>query len=431
MKTIANLIFSSVLGAVLFSCTSTPSIQITNPSDFDRLAEPVVMTRAEVMAKVGDLNGKFPIVKDQQNKEIPSQLDDIDLDGKWDELAFEVNLKANSATLYRITLVNVAPEYEKTTQFYMAKSETKNNDFKKITSEIRPADHIDPCYPMLYQYEGFGWENNKVAFRSYFDSRNGKDIFGKKTEELVLQNTGQGGKNYHKMDDWGMDLIKVGSSLGSGAIGIEKEGQLYRLGLTASAKFETITEGPVRAIGRATYIGWTVDGDTYDVVETISIWKDKYNYTSEIALSGNSKPVTLITGIVNYKSNSQVKYPTLNTEVACVETFAPQTENKADRSQLLGMAIVVEKNNFVGFEDAPNTSYESALKNKHQKHGVKKDEPITDTYLVKMNLAPNKTVKFNYFSGWELTNSDFKTEQGFLDVLALEADKLAEPITTL
>ncbi|MBK7700210.1 MAG: DUF4861 family protein [Saprospiraceae bacterium] len=37
-------------------------------------------------------------------------------------------------------------------------------------------------------------------------------------------------ENYHEMQDWGMDILKVGNSLGAGAIGLIIGDSLFRIG---------------------------------------------------------------------------------------------------------------------------------------------------------------------------------------------------------
>ncbi len=42
----------------------------------------------------------------------------------------------------------------------------------------------------VYQMEGPAWENDIVAFRNYYDARNGIDIYGKRVNEMVLDSVG-------------------------------------------------------------------------------------------------------------------------------------------------------------------------------------------------------------------------------------------------
>ena len=81
----------------------------------------------------------------------------------------------------------------------------------------------------LVAYEGPGWESDRVGYRLYLDGRNAIDIFGKRTTELVLSDVGRG-EDYHAMADWGMDILKVGNSLGSGGFGIYKNGEVIQIG---------------------------------------------------------------------------------------------------------------------------------------------------------------------------------------------------------
>lgn len=50
----------------------------------------------------------------------------------------------------------------------------------------------------FYLTEGLAWENDKVAFRQYFDLRNTKDIYGKTVPGMVMDTVGTNPKNsYH------------------------------------------------------------------------------------------------------------------------------------------------------------------------------------------------------------------------------------------
>lgn len=90
--------------------------------------------------------------------------------------------------------------------------------FKKTNELKLPNSHTD--HSSFIRYEGPGWESDKVAYRLYLDWRNAIDVFGKKTNQMILESVGQDGyDSYHKMQDWGMDILKVGNSLGLGSFG--------------------------------------------------------------------------------------------------------------------------------------------------------------------------------------------------------------------
>ena len=60
--------------------------------------------------------------------------------------------------------------------------------FKNVQSLKLAPEHTDHSFDI--RYEGPGWESNKIGYRLYLDWRNAIDIFGKKTEAMVLQQVG-------------------------------------------------------------------------------------------------------------------------------------------------------------------------------------------------------------------------------------------------
>ena len=94
---------------------------------------------------------------------IPAQQDDLNEDGHWEELAFQVAIAANSTMVIDIKLSDQdsLPHYEKRTQAYMGVSRKKDGVFQPINKEIHPLDHVAQSRPMLFQYERVGWENDK------------------------------------------------------------------------------------------------------------------------------------------------------------------------------------------------------------------------------------------------------------------------------
>lgn len=76
----------------------------------------------------------------------------------------------------------------------------------------------------MFPYEGIGWENGIIGYRLYLDGRLTSDVFGKRSPEPVLASI-NAGSNYHEMEDWGMDVLHVGPSLGIGGIGTMRGGE--------------------------------------------------------------------------------------------------------------------------------------------------------------------------------------------------------------
>ncbi|NQU86615.1 MAG: DUF4861 family protein [Mariniphaga sp.] len=109
--------------------------------------------------------------------------------------------------------------------------EYQGGTWKNVTEFEVPEQHTDHSFDI--RYEGPGWESDKIGYRFYLDWRNAVDIFGKKVDTMVLQNVGLDGfDSYHEMSDWGVDVLKVGNSLGLGSIGHWENNKALRVETT-------------------------------------------------------------------------------------------------------------------------------------------------------------------------------------------------------
>jgi hypothetical protein len=160
---------------------------------------------------------------------------------------------------------------------------------------------------MLYKYEGPGWESDKVAYRLYFDSRNATDIFGKKTSEIVLPRVGVEEDNYHEMLDWGMDILKVGDSLGIGALGMRTADGVKRVEQVSDYSARIVEQGPLRARVRMQYKDWQPADESYQLQGDFSIDAGSRLTRHQVQISGN--PQNLVTGIVKHPAADVLRSP--------------------------------------------------------------------------------------------------------------------------
>ena len=70
------------------------------------------------------------------------------------------------------------------------------------------------------------------------------DIFGKIIPDMVLSQVGVDGyESYHEMSDWGMDILKVGKSLGLGSIAFWNGTKAERIEKTDSVICKILNDG--------------------------------------------------------------------------------------------------------------------------------------------------------------------------------------------
>lgn len=331
------------------------------------------------------------------DKVIPAQLDDLDGDGVWDEIALVIDNKQQGNLALSLKWEDKLPNFPKQTNIRIGVSKQKNYHFKDVNYTVKPNNHQKENPPRLYQMEGPAWENENVAFRTYFDNRNGKDIFGKRTTNMVLDSVGLKGANYHKLSNWGMDILRVGNSLGAGEIGFKYKDSLYRIDNTVKKSVKIVTEGAVRSILEFRYEGFQFADITIDVVEKITIWAGSYGYQSDVSYSGTNKSLQLITGFANF-----YKQEISQNKVEDYSYFAShgiQSEHK----DVLGMAIITQTDNLVSVEKMANDN-----------------KKITDTNYGILKFNTQKSTRFWFVSGWEKSNLKFKEKEFFFNTIQNE-----------
>src|SRR5699024_9483422 len=157
-------------------------IQLSNTLNQERPDGQITIMRDSIAKYDSQLTeGPFHII-DSQQEEVPFQLDYLDGDGQWDELALIYSLAANSSSSLFIKERTDTSSFKDRAQVWFAKRDSASGIDNELGFEVRPEWYqriMSP--PFYYQFEGPGWENDKIGFRLYFDERNGIDIWGKQT----------------------------------------------------------------------------------------------------------------------------------------------------------------------------------------------------------------------------------------------------------
>jgi hypothetical protein len=392
-----------------FSCTDkkTTNITLTNNTNIERPAAMAIITYDKFVGEMGEIPaGQLPIVRDGEGQTIPYQLDDLNNDGTWDELAFTVSLGGNSSKEVSLGLVNESekPKFAQSTNIRFA---ALDNPEKEIKEEVRLESGDTEITSKIWQMEGPAWENDKVGFRNYLDARNGFDIFGKVTSEMVLDKAGINGQNYHEMDDWGMDILKVGNSLGAGATAIRSGQNLVRVGSDGTNTYEYLTEGPVRSMFRLNYqVKIPGREQPIKMEREISIRKGEYGYRSKLHFSDIDQEDKLLVGFVNkYGADLITKDAGDNSRI--LATHTKQSINE----EYLGMGLILPRNHFIS-----SGKFDKEHKN------------ISETYYGSLEVSADESLDVFFFAGWEKTNTSFSKQAYFLEKLKQRSIILENPV---
>ena len=418
-----RLIYIGALALIGFSaCTPKNTLVLTNPLAVDRADETIVLKRADVEAKFGVApEGTAPVLK-LNGQAVPSQADDLDKDGKWDELAFCVNFKASETLKLEVENVPVDqyPQFEKRTNVRLGIVQP-DHSYQEVDQYFAPS--CADSFKIIAQGESVSWENDKMGFRNYFDCRNVKDLFGKLKPGLIIDKIHTPEiPDYHKLSDWGMDVLHCGSSTGSGGLALLENDSLYRLGSTDVYEYQKVVEGPVRSVFDLKYSGWHVADQNLSAVERISIYPGKYWFQSDVTVSGFPGEKQMVTGIVTSQLKNEPVDFEANAEYRSIATLDKQSLNNDE----LGMAVLLKKDETTKVARTSNINfYELGYKTVDEK---KFSIVISQMYYAAQKIATDTPARHYFFAVWGLENEKWKNMDNFKAYISSEAELLSNPI---
>lgn len=406
------------VGCKTLNNNSDQKIILTNNSNLE-LTGKVISIKRNVLHTI-NTEKLFPVVL-QNSDTIPAQVNDPDNDGKWDELFFVTDFSANEKKVLILKWSDADPGFTVKTSVRFGKREAKDLPVQPATEEVLLANQV---YKKLgfqkYQTDGPTWENDKVGFRHYLDGRNSKDVFGKKNPAITPENVGinsQGAveDNYHQMHDWGRDIFPVGNSAGLGGYGLLVGNEINRLGILANdtlnnvekTTFKIISEGPVNSVLSYNYKNWTASGNKYQVQETTSIWPGVYGYKNTVSLNGLKGNEMLIVALSNINNQNPLQVIDAGDYVC----FIQHDKLTYERQWILGTAIIIPKDNYKGYIEAPKTG------------------KLTNSYLIKVSVKNNQPISYYPIAGWELSaDKNFKDPVYFSNYVTTLARQLSAKI---
>lgn len=419
----SKLGLSIALSAMIFmSCkpqkSQSAKIVLTNNSDVALSQKAISIKRSTL--KLKGTEKSFPIVL-QNSDTIPAQVNDLDGDGKWDELFFVADFSAKEKKTVELKWSGNDPKYTVKTSARFGKREAENLPVQPANEEVLLANQV---YKKLgfqkYQTDGPTWENDKVGFRHYLDGRNCKDVFGKKTpgitpESVGISSSGAVEDNYHQMHDWGRDIFPVGSSAGLGGYGLIVGDEINRLGILINDTinnvektiFKIVSEGPVNSILSYKYQNWEASGNKYQVQETASIWPGMYGYKNTVSLNGLKGNETLVIALSNINNQNPLQVIDAGDYVC----FIQHDKLTYERQWILGTAIIIPKDSYKGYIEAPKTG------------------KLTNSYLIKVSTKNNQPINYYPIAGWELSaDKNFKDSAYFTNYVTNLAKQLSAKI---
>jgi hypothetical protein len=403
---LTSLIVLSTKGELKKAYPEALKLPAKNPANFSRKDEAVIFEIAKIKIKTEGFNDKAFVIL-ANDRELPSQANDLDGDGSADQIVCVADFaphEKKTLTLCYARSGEQSREYPKRTQAELSHKvggefvERKYQDgtFQNVQYLRVPPEHTD--HSLFIRYEGPGWESDKVGYRFYLDWRNATDIFGKKTQEMILQNVGQDGfDSYHAMLDWGMDILKVGESLGIGSLAMWHEGKAQRVSQTDSITCAIVASGAVQSQIQTNYFGWKIGNGLYTITSNLSITAGSRLTKHTVEISDN--PENLCTGIVKLDNTRLLSSPEASADWVYLATYGKQSLAEDN----LGMAVLYRKRDLIKVTE--------------------------DQFSHAVVLKPDKGKLTYYFLGaWEQEPAGIKTAEAFEAYLNRTAAELNSPV---
>ena len=197
-----------------------------------------------------------------QTAELPSQADDLDGDGKYDELVFQIDLAAGQTRIVTIAYGDQA-----------------------AIQRLRGQYPERTAMKFATRYEGLGWESEDTAWRIYFDKRNAIDIYGKRRPGLYLDMFAAPEYVYHLESPMGRDIFRWTPRSASAPSAPSSTARRCRWRMSPNASGASLATGPVRSIGEFEFKGWKIDGKTVDMVSRFTQWAGEHGFEHRITVS--------------------------------------------------------------------------------------------------------------------------------------------------
>jgi hypothetical protein len=336
MKTYFTLLFFVLFLASVSAKTAQVTVILQNPSSVEQSNAPIVISVSALTQKAGIKVCSAAVY--HAGKLIPSQLDDLNRDGKPDELAFLVAIPAKQKKRYTLKVASDSSLFTKFPAETHAQMFRRNKITKTLIPTVEESSPTGDLYQAL-QHHGPAFESKRMAFRIYFDKKQTVDLYGKKHHQLELAQD-----NWYPTDEqiakgFGDDILWVKETSGCGTLKGWNGTKAIDITPVTNRTARVIAEGPIRAIIEMESDGWQYEGKNIDLKQRYILYAGHRDV--EVQVNQNDT-TTLCAGVQTFFDHSVIM-PPLRDVVAIWGTGLqyPKTDNKRAMPQTVGLAVSV------------------------------------------------------------------------------------------
>lgn len=299
MKYSGILIAALLLAGSLAADAETKNIKInlTNTLGVDRKDVPVVVSLKDIPFNVVDA-----VVKDG-DKELPSQIDDLNRDLKNDELAFVIDMNAKERKSLSVELYSekmAERNYVRRTYGDMIVRDfktKKKNKFPGYIHSLSAPEGVDVFH--LLHHHGADLESELAAYRIYFDERQTFDLYGKYKKQLELEKSQFYPDDEQLAAGYGDDVLWAGQTVGLGALRGWNGQKPTMVSPVKSRGQRMVASGPVRTIVELTDEGWQLGKNTFNLRQNVIIYAGHRDCEIHVYQDTPADGAEFATGVIN------------------------------------------------------------------------------------------------------------------------------------
>ena len=352
MKHIMTLFALAV--SIVASAQQTFNVSVENPSKSARQDQPVVIS----LERYGDVQSALVTCN---GKEIPCQLDDINLDEQFDELCFLADLNGKEKKDYTVNLYAEGEPRPYPARVYAemlvrndkVKEKNKHDNFlQSITVRGDCANSYN-----IQHHHGVDFESELNGIRIYFDKRQTLDLYGKFKKRLELQATQFYTSEEQKQQGYGDDVLWVGNTFGLGAFRGWDGQQPTMIDPVKSRTQRIVSYGPLRAIVEVIDQGWQLPQTKATINMTLRYTQYAGHRDTDVDVIFNreASDYQFSTGLVNVKGSTE--FNDNKGLRGCWGTDYPSTDTLNWKPETVGLAVLVPKQNIVAIPEANKDNY--------------------------------------------------------------------------
>ncbi len=410
-------------------------VDVKNTSEYDLTAAPVTLKIDEVVAlmnayrggeiaayEIQNTNGESvlsaPInnakellrpLLGESKRPIALQADDLDHDGKVDELTFLIDLKAGEQRRVQLKMAEETErdrKFEKGVYALLAHRAKDADGNETLTPDTAISSTEDDMYNQVALH-GMVMESGPVAYRVYFNNKSTIDVYCKTESRLEIENT-----HWHTtLEDqealgMGGDVLLVGNSVGVGSFRDWNGNYAQHTTHFGRRTQRLVATGNLRNIMELEVNDWLLaNGKTIDARIRFTQYAYHHDVCVDVFLTPNTRRLTFCTGVQKFPGNVPYFAPIGTPLIAIWGTDYPEKDKeKYSMKRTVGLAVAVDRANVTGeIEDY-------------------------DNHLLMMTPDANNHIRYWFTAQSPLEDDGSKTSKEFFKYLMKWYDGITKPL---